>query len=127
MESIGERIHKLRKKRGLTLQVLGQLTYTSPTFLCDIEQSRAAPSISRLIELADVLETSASYLLGETPNPLPISAEQDKITAILSKAENKVLMDCLKELTSLSNTQQREVLNYIRYLSSRNIDSSSTS
>lgn len=116
MESIGERIHKLRKKRGLTLQALGKLTYTSPTFICDIEQNRATPSLPRLIELANVLETSTAYLLGETANSVPMTADQEEIAAILSKEENKVILDCMKELLKLSVGEQQEAFHYIHYL-----------
>ena len=119
MESIGERIHKLRKERGMTLQALGKLTYTSPTFICDIEQNRATPSIPRLLELAKVLDTSAAYLLGESSSPSPVSAEQMEIAAALSKTENEVLLDCMQTLATLSDTDRQEALHYIAYLAAQ--------
>ncbi len=116
MESIGERIHKLRKERGLTLQALGKLTYTSPTFICDIEQNRATPSIPRLIELANVLGTSTAYLVGETAHSTPITAEEEEIAAFLSKEESKAALACVKELMKLSAGEQQEAFHYIHYL-----------
>ncbi|AEE97615.1 helix-turn-helix domain-containing protein [Mahella australiensis] len=63
--SVGERLKQLRQQRKLTLRDLSQKAGISISFLSDIENGRSNPSLKRLSELAEVLGTTVSYLLGE--------------------------------------------------------------
>lgn len=62
---VGEKIKKKRKELGLTLKQLSAEIDISISFLSDIENNRSKPSLDRLKEIADGLNCSVSYLLGE--------------------------------------------------------------
>ncbi len=62
---VGEKIKKKRKELGLTLKQLSSKIDISISFLSDIENNRSKPSLDRLKEIAEGLECSVSYLLGE--------------------------------------------------------------
>lgn len=62
---VGEKIKKKRKELGMTLKQLSSRIDISISFLSDIENNRSKPSLDRLKEIAEGLECSVSYLLGE--------------------------------------------------------------
>ena len=65
--SIGERIRLLRGRESL--RSLGARISISKGFLSDIEHGRSKPSIETLKLLAEALQTTTAYLLGETDDP----------------------------------------------------------
>lgn len=67
--NIGERIKQLRKEKNLTLRELAKKADISISFLSDIENGRSKPSLERLKAIAEALDTTVSYLLGENPEP----------------------------------------------------------
>lgn len=72
--NVGQRIKALRKQQNMTLRELSQKVGISISFLSDIENGRSNPSLERLKEIAEALDTTVSYLLGEEiktddPNP----------------------------------------------------------
>ena len=60
--SLGQRIHELRGKAGLSLRKLADQIGISPPFLSDIELGRRFPSEEILAKLADALEVSSDEL-----------------------------------------------------------------
>jgi len=64
--TIGELIRKKRKEKGFTLSTLSNRCGLSISFLSDIEHGRRRPSLDRLKDIADGLETTVSFLLGES-------------------------------------------------------------
>lgn len=67
--NVGERIKQLRKEKNLTLRELAEKADISISFLSDIENGRSNPSLERLKAIAEALDTTVSYLLGERPEP----------------------------------------------------------
>lgn len=63
---IGQRIRAVRKEKKWTLEDLKERTGLSVSFLSDIERGVSNPSLKRLKEIAEGLNVSVSYLLGET-------------------------------------------------------------
>lgn len=62
---VGKRIKDSRIKQKLSLRDLAAKVDISISFLSDIENERSQPSLARLKDLAEGLNTSVSYLLGE--------------------------------------------------------------
>jgi transcriptional regulator with XRE-family HTH domain len=60
--SLGQRIHELRGKTGLSLRKLADQIGISPPFLSDIELGRRFPSEEILVKLADSLDVSSDEL-----------------------------------------------------------------
>lgn len=65
MSSIGERIKKSRNERGLSLRELASKVDLSASFLSQIEQGKASPSIENLKKIATSLDVKVSYLIED--------------------------------------------------------------
>lgn len=66
-EELARRITVLRKQRGLTQSELSELMGVTPQAVSKWETGRAVPDLSRLDELAAVLEVEVTYLLWGSP------------------------------------------------------------
>jgi transcriptional regulator with XRE-family HTH domain len=75
-DTVNAKIKKLRKRQGLTLQQLSELTDLSKGYLSKIESSTFAPRIQTLNKIAGALNTDIGYFLeefsGEEKKPLNI-------------------------------------------------------
>ena len=58
---IGQKIHSLRKRKGLTLQDLGGLAGLSAAFLSQVEREKVSPSVSSLSSIARALDVNPSF------------------------------------------------------------------
>lgn len=62
--ALGDKIRKLRKGLGLTLDELAQKTESSKGYIWELENRNTRnPSVEKLLKIAEVLETTTSYLL----------------------------------------------------------------
>jgi repressor LexA len=62
--NIGERVKQLRKEKGMTQEELAtKLGYKSKSSVTHIENGRDIPR-SMVVQLADILETTPSFLMG---------------------------------------------------------------
>ncbi|MCR9118425.1 MULTISPECIES: helix-turn-helix domain-containing protein [Maricaulis] len=63
---LGARIKELRKKRGLTLDQLAELTGSSKSYIWELEnKAPPRPSADKLSKIADKLGVTITYLIGE--------------------------------------------------------------
>ncbi|WP_024540136.1 helix-turn-helix domain-containing protein [Comamonas badia] len=63
---LGEKLHELRKQRGLTLEKLAELAGLSKSYLWELENRESQrPSAEKLTALADVLGVAAAYFFEE--------------------------------------------------------------
>lgn len=80
VREIGQRIRRLRKERGMTLQGLAQLTGVSTSMLSMVERGQATPSIGTLVAVATTLGLPMSGLFvtpeAETRSPVTRRADQ---------------------------------------------------
>lgn len=88
---VGEKIKKKRKELGLTLKQLSNKIDISISFLSDIENNRSNPSLDRLKEIAEGLECSVSYLLGE-------EVQEDKKQYFLEDNQKILIHEEIKQL-----------------------------
>lgn len=65
MSNIGERIKKSRNDKGLSLRDLATKVELSASFLSQIEQGKASPSIENLKKIATSLDVRVSYLIED--------------------------------------------------------------
>ncbi|GHT01117.1 hypothetical protein AGMMS50276_28470 [Synergistales bacterium] len=70
--SIGERIKEERKKKGFNQAQLAELIGVHEMTLRRWENDIRSPNSKSLYALADALNTSANYLMGETDDPAPM-------------------------------------------------------
>ncbi|AFS79813.1 putative HTH transcriptional regulator, lambda repressor-like, DNA-binding protein [Gottschalkia acidurici 9a] len=105
---IGKRIKELRVDYGLSLKQLSERIDISISFLSDIENNRSNPSLDRLKDIAKGLNTTVSYLIGESENSFVL-----KDTLLNDDEIQKIL----KELSCLdywSSEDKKELLYYLR-------------
>jgi transcriptional regulator with XRE-family HTH domain len=87
MVELGQQLRTLRKRRGLTLQQLADLTDLSRTYISQIETGTANPSVATLKKVADVLGVPMGALfsdgLDQPPDPpAPLTAAQSDVRVV---------------------------------------------
>lgn len=93
-----EKIKELSKKRGLSLNQLEEKLGYSRNTLYSLKRQNV--STKRLQEIADYLEVSVDYLLGNTENPTIASNNQSDKTALnVEEMAQNVMMFGGRELT----------------------------
>lgn len=61
----GERLRKIREKKGITLKALAEKIGVSESLLSQIERNRVSPSIDTLFSIADALDIDYEYLFKD--------------------------------------------------------------
>jgi transcriptional regulator with XRE-family HTH domain len=74
--SLGQKIRETRLGRGLSLRKLAKLVEVSPSFISQVEQDKASPSIESLQKIGKILEVSSSFLLQEIESVEPVVIRQ---------------------------------------------------
>lgn len=109
MNQIGKRVELLRKKKGYSLRKLGEVCNLSHTYINDIEKSRSNPSLQTLKILADNLDTSISYLVGE-------ESREKNLLNIINNNEN--LKSIIIEMKDASDKEIELFLKTWKYINS---------
>jgi DNA-binding transcriptional MerR regulator/mannose-6-phosphate isomerase-like protein (cupin superfamily) len=65
---LGEKLRGLRRRKGLSLRALGELTGLSPSSISAVERGLSSPTVGSLHRLAIAFETTVPSLMG-TPEP----------------------------------------------------------
>ena len=65
-QAIGIRIRRVRKERGMTQQVLAELSYQEPSNISHIERGATKLSLPTLVNIANALSVSVDQLLIES-------------------------------------------------------------
>jgi transcriptional regulator with XRE-family HTH domain len=63
--AFGVRVRKLRRKRGLTLEKLSELTGLHPTYLGEIERGLRNPALVSIVRIARGLGSTPAKLFGD--------------------------------------------------------------
>jgi transcriptional regulator with XRE-family HTH domain len=66
MDSFGSRLRECRKQKGLSQNELANILKTNHSVIGKYERDDVKPSIDAVKRIAEVLETTIAYLLGET-------------------------------------------------------------
>ncbi len=62
---IGENIKNIRKKKKMSQVYLACTVGKASTYICDIENGRALPSMKTLVRIAEILDVDIVELLKE--------------------------------------------------------------
>ena len=73
-----ERIKNLRKQNRLTQEELAEKVNISPMTARRWEWGQRSPRAEELQKLAEALNTTSAYLLGDTDDPRPVNSSVDK-------------------------------------------------
>ena len=103
--SIGERIKRLRKMKGITQLELANKLFVTDKTISSWESDRTEPSLEILVKLSDILDYNVGYLIyGESPKNDVETEIKIKITESEYKALNK-FMDKNSEILKDNNRQ----------------------
>ena len=104
--TVGERIRKMRKERGITQVQLSKMTGISQSSISDLEKLTNNPSTVTLQLIAKALNCSVSVLLGEDEKKPATNGDglRDEVVSLL---------------LDLSDDDLQEMRNYAAYLKSR--------
>ena len=91
--TIGERIKKKRNEKDFSLRELAAKVDLSASFLSQIEQGKASPSIENLKKIANYLEVKVSYLIEE---------EDESLGSFHIKKEDRKYVESIDSKTSIA-------------------------
>ncbi len=91
--TIGERIKMKRNEKGFSLRELAGNVDLSASFLSQIEQGKASPSIENLKKIANYLEVKVSYLIEE---------EDEALGSFHIKKEDRKYVESIDSKTSIA-------------------------
>lgn len=94
---IGERIKEARKKKNLSQQQLGDMLGVSKVSICGYENGVRIPTIENFVQLLDILDLSADYLLGRDVNV--VSEEDEEYKIKLSRDDIKIITELRNNVT----------------------------
>lgn len=107
---IGERIRKLRRKKRYSITELAKRAGVSKSYLSYIERDvQKNPSLQFLTKIAETLDTSMEYLLGNEEKSTSFPADID----MLDKEWTTLLQKAIEE--GLSKEDFREFQNFVRF------------
>lgn len=113
--TIGNRLNSAMKLRGLTQTDIINKTGITKGALSSYLSGRYEPKNTNIYKLAKALDVNPVWLMG-----YDVSKEIDKIKELEKDEENyqvKIMNNYFKEL---SEDQQKDVINYIKFLKSKN-------
>ena len=100
--SVGERVRALRESKGMTQQELAErLGYKHKSSLAHIENNERDIPRSTIVRLADILDTTPSYLMGWTDEPQKNNAPDDIRSVIIN------------HIDQLTDSQLNRLLGYL--------------
>ena len=68
MKIVGTNIRRLRKEQNYSVREFGNKIGVSASFISQVEMGKISPSLSKLRDIADGLNTTVGLLIGETNN-----------------------------------------------------------
>lgn len=76
----GDRLRERRKRLGLTQEAAAERAGIDTSYWSQLETNKAAnPGLATLRRVANAVNTSVSYLIGETDDPRPIVAQSEPL------------------------------------------------
>lgn len=89
MKKIGEKIKKSRNEKSMSLRDLATKVDLSASFLSQIEQGKASPSIENLKKIANSLDVRVSYLIDDEEDTRNVEyMKKDEVRYIESRDSN---------------------------------------
>lgn len=66
---MGERLRVSREARNISRKELAELLHVTRTQVSDIENGKSGTNLERFLQLCELYQVSADYLLGITDDP----------------------------------------------------------
>jgi transcriptional regulator with XRE-family HTH domain len=85
----GEKLRKVRERKGYTLKVVATRAGVSESLVSQIERNRVSPAIDTLLTLADVLDINLDYLFEDYRRKRPVQVIRNAERRTLSEEDVK--------------------------------------
>ena len=97
---IGKRIKNARKKKNITQQTLSEKLGVSTTYISKVENGKTQINISRVFEVAELLDVSEVYLLSGTSENSPYYMDKEiaDLLKSCSPSEKKLIYEMAKTI-----------------------------
>jgi transcriptional regulator with XRE-family HTH domain len=116
--AIGVNIRTLRQEKNISIKELSEQTGLTSSFLSQLEKGKTMPSISSLKGIADKLNTTISYLVGEdnfVPSPVVREKERQHVRYahgmsmffLASRDQNKQMEPLLFQLSEKASSGKK--------------------
>lgn len=89
---IGNRLRKLRKKRGMSIKNLSDKSEVSTGQISQIEQGKVMPSVICLWKLAEALDTNINYFFEEERATCRVQHSGERVKIILNGGHSEYEM-----------------------------------
>lgn len=108
-EEIGKNIRLQRCRMGLKQAELADLIGVTSQHLCHIETSTSTPSLSVLVEIANVLKTDVNTLLGSNLTSRREETLTSELAEILAEASTGQLALCIELCRAVIKVDKRNI------------------
>jgi len=95
INSIGEKIRRLRQEEGLSIQKLAEKSGVSPAGIYKIEINEMTPSITTLMKIAGALSKKVSYFVEEAEGVRNVEFTRGKDRRSVYNKESRILIESL--------------------------------
>ena len=97
--NLGQKIHRLRKEKGMTLEELGELTDSSKSYIWELENKNPPrPSAGKIARIAHELDVKIEYLLDDEGN----ISEEESVDAKFYREYRKMDPGTRKKIRSMA-------------------------
>lgn len=98
--ALGKRIKAARAKCGLTQEKLAERAHLTTSHISKIETADTKPSLSTVVDLANVMHTSVDALLADNVQYPTVYLQKDfeELLEDASREEMKIMIDTLRAL-----------------------------
>ena len=91
----GDRLKELRKAKGLTQSELGEMLGVKKSVVCLYEKEKRNPSVESIIDMVQIFNVTADYLLG-TENKIQVVENEQTETYAFTKEEVNFILELKK-------------------------------
>ena len=111
-----DRFEQLRRSKGITKKFIAQSLGRSATLCQDWKQHKSQPSQAQLRQVADILDTTPSYLMGETEEPSPSADDEmtQLLTALREREDMRMLFSLAKDASPEDVRQAVKIIPALR-------------
>ena len=100
--TIGERVKKIREKKGWTQEFLADEAKISKSYLSEVENDKTVPGSQTLLQIANALGATVDYLLQGSSEQEDMGQKAVVIPAALSQAADELKLSYSETLDLLS-------------------------
>lgn len=112
-----DRFEQLRRSKGITKKFIAQSLGRSATLCQDWKQHKSQPGPEQLRRVADILGTTPAYLLGETDEVSPETADTELdrlLTALKEREDMRMLFSLAKDASPEDVLQAVKIIKALR-------------